>query len=236
MKIRRTLNERPRAKVLCDKFVHLVAHKFKTVKQLLTISERSFILESVRVKDDKKEQAIFDAAIALITAYGFADSSMSRIAKAADVSPATIYVYFENKEDMLNKTYAHVKGEMAAALLKGLRSELSVAEAFKVIWHNFHKYSIRNQVKFSFTEQFANSPLVDTMRKEEGMEFFLPLFAWFERGRREKIFKEMPAELFVAFAFAPLIALTKQHFCGDIVLDDKLLKKAFAMSWASVTR
>lgn len=190
----------------------------------------------MRVKDDKKETAIFDAAIRLITANGFADTSMSKIAKAADVSPATIYVYFESKEDMLNKTYAHVKSEMAASLLKGIKPELSVAEAFRVIWHSFHKYAVTNQVRFSFTEQFANSPLVDKVRKEQGMEYFLPLFEWFERGRREKIFKDIPAELFAAFAFAPLIALTKQHFCGEIALDEKLLKKAYAMSWESVAR
>jgi TetR/AcrR family transcriptional regulator, multidrug resistance operon repressor len=190
----------------------------------------------VRVKDDKKETAIFDAAIRLITANGFSDTSMSKIAKAADVSPATIYVYFENKEDMLNKTYAHVKSEMAAALLDGLKPGLSVKDAFKVIWHNFHKYAMTNQVRFSFTEQFANSPLVDRVRKEQGMESFLPLFVWFERGVKEKIFKDIPAELFAAFGFAPLVALTKQHFCGDIVLDEKLLKKAYEMSWESVAR
>jgi TetR/AcrR family transcriptional repressor of multidrug resistance operon len=161
---------------------------------------------------------------------------MSKIARAADVSPATIYVYFDNKEDMLNKTYAHVKSEMATFLMKGLKPECSVPDAFKIIWHNFHKYAVTNQVRFSFTEQFANSPLVDKIRKEQGMESFLPLFAWFERGLREKIFKDIPAELFAAFAFAPLIALTKQHFCGDIKLDEKLLKKAYVMSWESVTR
>lgn len=190
----------------------------------------------VRVKDDKKEMAIFDAAIRLITANGFADTSMSKIAKAAGVSAATIYVYFENKEDMLNKTYAHVKSEMAAALMKELKPEISVAEAFKVIWHNFYSYAVTNQIRFSFSEQFANSPLVDNMRKQEGMKSFLPLFEWFERGVKEKIFKDIPAELFVAFAFAPLIALTKQHFCGDIRLDEKLLKKAYSMSWESVAR
>jgi AcrR family transcriptional regulator len=190
----------------------------------------------VRVKDDRKETAIFDAAIRLITANGFADTSMSKIAKAAGVSPATIYVYFENKEDMLNRTYTRVKSEMAAALMKGLKPDHSVAEAFKVIWHNFYRYAVANQVRFSFTEQFANSPLVDKVRKQEGMESFLPLFEWFERGVKEKVFKDVPAGLFTAFAFAPLIALTKQHFCGDIKLDEKLLKKAYAMSWESVAR
>ena len=52
----------------------------------------------MRHKDDNKHQAICDAAIELITKNGFADTSMSKIAKAANVSPATIYVYFESKE------------------------------------------------------------------------------------------------------------------------------------------
>ena len=202
----------------------------------LTINECSFIIEIVRNKDEKKEKAIFDAAIGLITANGFADTSMSKIAKTADVSPATIYVYFENKEDMLNKTYSHVKREMATALAKGLKPELSVEEAFKIIWNNFYKYTVNNSVKFSFTEQFANSPIVDRIRREEGMSYFLPLFEWFERGKREKVFKNLSVEIFAAFAFAPLIGLVKQHFCGDVVLDNKMLKTVYEITWTAVTR
>lgn len=202
----------------------------------MTINERSFIIELVRNKDDKKEQAIFEAAIELITANGFADTSMSKIAKSADVSPATIYVYFENKEDMLNKTYSHVKREMAAALAKGLIPELSVADAFKVIWNNFYKYTVNNAIKFSFTEQFANSPIVDRVRKEEGMSYFLPLFEWFERGKKERVFKNMSPEIFMAFAFAPLIGLVKQHFCGEVTLDHKTLKTVYDITWKAVTR
>jgi AcrR family transcriptional regulator len=190
----------------------------------------------VRNKDEKKEKAIFDAAIKLITANGFADTSMSKIARMARVSPATIYTYFENKEDMLNKTYTYVKQEMGTELAKGLKPDLPVEEAFKVIWNNFYKYAAKNSVRFSFTEQFANSPLVDKVRKEEGMNYFQPLWEWYERGKKQKVFKDISAELFAAFALAPLIALTKQHFCGDIKLDEKMLKKAFTISWDSVAR
>jgi len=200
-------------------------------------NNRTFIyLRNVRVKDHKKVGAIFDAAIGLITANGFADTSMSKIAKAAGVSPATIYVYFENKEDLLNKTYSHVKTEMATALTSGLKPGLAVEQAFKIIWHNFYEYAVASQVRFSFKEQFSNSPLVDKLRKEQALDNFHPLIEWFERGRREKVFKDIPLELFAAFAFAPLVALAKQHFCGDIRLDEKLLKKAYEMSWESVTR
>jgi AcrR family transcriptional regulator len=190
----------------------------------------------MRVKDEKKEKAIYDAAVALITANGLADTSMSQIAKKADVSPATIYVYFENKEDMLGKTYTHVKREMTSALARGLKPGLPVEKAFKIIWDNFYKYALNNSVKFAFTEQFANSPLVDRVRREEGLSYFQPLFEWFERGKRAKVFKNLPPQIFVAFAFEPLIGLVKQHFCGDVVLDDKTLKVVYGITWEAVTR
>jgi TetR/AcrR family transcriptional regulator, multidrug resistance operon repressor len=200
-------------------------------------NNRTFIhFREVRFRDGKKEQAIFDAAISLITANGFADTSMSKIAKSADVSPATIYIYFESKEDMLNKTYTHVKREMGAALSRGLKPELSVEEAFKVIWNNFYKYAVKNSEKFAFTEQFANSPLVDPVRKDEGMSYFQPLLEWFERGKKEKVFKNLPLEIFSAFAFAPLIGLVKQHFCGEVVLDNRLLKTIYDITWKAVAR
>jgi TetR/AcrR family transcriptional repressor of multidrug resistance operon len=105
-----------------------------------------------------------------------------------------------------------------------------------VIWNNFYKYAVKNSVKFSFTEQFANSPLVDRVRKEEGMSYFQSLFEWFERGKREKVFKDMPKEIFSAFAFAPLIGLVKQHFCGEVVLDARVLKTVYEITWKAVTK
>ncbi|MEP6901496.1 MAG: TetR/AcrR family transcriptional regulator [Actinomycetota bacterium] len=188
----------------------------------------------MRYKDDNKQQAICDAAIELITANGFADTSMSKIAKAANVSPATIYVYFENKEELINKIYLFVKQEMSAELLRGVGANRSVAEAFKIIWNNFYKYATVNPVRFAFTEQFANSPLVARCR-EESMSFFKPLLDLFNRGVAEKIFKDISLEIFIAFTFSPLTGLIKEHFSGGIVLDEKALETTFEIAWDAVT-
>ena len=202
---------------------------------LLTINECSFILEIVRVKDDKKQRAICDAAIELITANGFADTSMSKIAKAAQVSPATIYVYFENKETLLNQVYLSVKQEMSAELLTNVGRNSAVAEAFQLIWNNFYQYATKNPVRFAFTEQFANSPLVAGVCKDESMSYFAPLLALFERGKNEKIFKDISLEIFIAFTFAPLTGLIKEHFSGAIVLDESALETTFEIAWDAVT-
>jgi AcrR family transcriptional regulator len=200
----------------------------------LTINECSFNLEIVRHKDDNKHQAICDAAIELITKNGFADTSMSKIAKAANVSPATIYVYFENKEDLLNKLYLFVKREMSGALLEGVTQSQSIEETFKTIWNNFYDYAIENPVRFAFTEQFANSPMVANCRWES-LEFFKPLIEVFERGKNLKVFKDIPLEIFNAFTFSPLMGLIKEHLSGQIILDEKALAVAYEIAWDAVT-
>jgi AcrR family transcriptional regulator len=188
----------------------------------------------VRRKDDNKHQAICDAAIDLITKNGFADTSMSKIAKAANVSPATIYVYFENREDLLNKLYLFVKQEMSAELLRGVKDSHSTEESFKIIWNNFYNYAIENPVRFAFTEQFANSPMVANCRSES-MDFFKPLLDLFVRGVEAKVFKDIPLEIFNAFTFSPLMGLVKEHLSGQIVLDKAALATAYEIAWDAVT-
>lgn len=188
----------------------------------------------MRHKDDNKHQAICDAAIGLITANGFADTSISKIAKVANVSPATIYVYFENKEDLLNKVYLFVKQEMSIKLLQGVKQSLSVEQAFKCIWDNFYQYAVENPVRFAFTEQFANSPLVEGCRNES-MNYFKPLLVLFERGKEDKIFKDISLEIFLAFTFVPLTGLIKEQFSNKIILDQKTLQIAFEIAWDAVT-
>ncbi|MBU0970455.1 MAG: TetR/AcrR family transcriptional regulator; helix-turn-helix transcriptional regulator [Proteobacteria bacterium] len=48
----------------------------------------------------------------------FAASSVSKIAKEAGVSPATIYVYHKNKEDLLVSTYIEIKKNMGLAMIE----------------------------------------------------------------------------------------------------------------------
>ncbi|AFZ57490.1 TetR/AcrR family transcriptional regulator [Anabaena cylindrica FACHB-243] len=189
----------------------------------------------MRHKDDKKNQAICDAAIELITANGFADTSMSKIAKTANVSPATIYVYFENKENLLNRIYLLVKQEMSAEMLKGVNQNLSVEKAFKMIWNNYYQYAIKNPVRFAFTEQFANSPMVDRICKDEGLSYFKPLIDLFNRGKEEKVFKDISLEIFTAFTFVPLTGLIKEHFSGALILDEKMLETIYKIGWDAIT-
>ena len=69
-------------------------------------------------KSIDKRNALIKATIKLVNNNGFHATPMSKIAKMANVSPATIYLYFENKQDLVNKTYIEVKEEYTTYAFK----------------------------------------------------------------------------------------------------------------------
>jgi AcrR family transcriptional regulator len=62
-------------------------------------------VSELRRKDDEKERCIKQAVIKVILDEGLQGASISKIAKLAGVSPATVYIYYENKESMLQDIY-----------------------------------------------------------------------------------------------------------------------------------
>ena len=190
----------------------------------------------MRRKDEGKREAISNAAIELITTIGFADTSMSKIAKAADVSPATIYTYFENKEDLLNQIYLTVKRENSEAMLADYDESMSVEEGLRLIWENGCRHMLANPNRFAFSEQFANSPLVNRVSREEGSGYYQAIADLFERGKQEGIFKDIPYSLFVSFFYAPSMWLGKRHHNGELVLDREMQQRAFEITWDALTK
>ncbi|MEW6736591.1 MAG: TetR/AcrR family transcriptional regulator, partial [Acidobacteriota bacterium] len=100
--------------------------------------------------------------------------------------------------------------------------------------NNFYQYATENPIRFAFTEQFANSPLVERCR-DESINYFQPLLALFERGKEEKVFKNISLEIFIAFTFVPLTGLIKEQFSSKIILDKKTLETTFEIAWDAVT-
>jgi len=189
----------------------------------------------MRTKDHSKNEAICRAAIDLIQKEGFEATSMSRISTEAGVSPATIYVYFANKEDLLNKIYLKVRHEMSSAMLEGLDETGLIEEGFRRVWFNFYNYAVTNPVDFAFGEQFANSPLVNRIDRDESDSLFGPLIELFERGKREGVIKDIPLAVFSAFAFFPVIGLIRNRQGENLVFGKDLLEQVYEISWDAVT-
>ncbi|RAS77297.1 TetR family transcriptional regulator (plasmid) [Priestia endophytica] len=188
----------------------------------------------MRLKDENKSENIFNAAVELINEFGLAEISMSKIGKKANVSSSTIYVYFENKEDMLNKLYLSVKKKMSQAVFENFDDSISLQIAFETCLRKLADFILNNKNDFLFIEQFSNSPQIHKLSREEGTELFDPIRNLFEKGKKQDVFKKVDTSLLVTFTFEPIMQFAKDHFNDPTKLNEDNINKIIQMSWDAV--
>lgn len=177
----------------------------------------------MRIKDNKKFEAICEAAMSVINSVGFAKASMSKIAKKADVSPATIYTYFENKEDMINQIFLNNEKMLASEVKNEIGQSVKSQQCFKNVLRKIFIFFVSNPEKFMFNEQFENSPLITNISKEQACNYYTPLKKLAEESMRKKEIKNLPMEMIRYLSIAPLFCLIKNHIQKNIKVDEKIL-------------
>ena len=189
---------------------------------------------AMRTKDENKKQAIYRAAMELVNSNGLAGTSMSKIARAAGVSASTLYVYFENKEEMLNVLYLMAKEESSTAIFDGFDQEADVEQALRIYLRKHFHFMQENPVVFSFFQQFYSSPTISAEVREEGLRYYQPLLDVYARGVAEGRVQEAPLSLVHAFSLGPIESLVQAHRIGELVVDDVMLERAIDMVWSTI--
>jgi len=186
----------------------------------------------MRVRDENKEHIIREKAIEMIVKDGFDGLSMQRLAKAANVSPATIYLYFKNREDLLNQLYMGVDKIFTEATLKNFDPEMSFEEGLWLQWKNRFAHNVNFPLHIYFMEQFRTSPLINHKDIVQN-SFKEAMSAFFKNAIKRNELKELPVEIFWSIAYGPLYSLIKFHhgkksFVGThFVLTEQKMKQAF---------
>jgi len=188
----------------------------------------------MRIRDDVKQEALFQATIKLVNKIGFASSSVAKIAKEARISPATIYIYFKNKEDLLVSTYVNIKHDMSEAMLKNFNKPLPIRDILKILWRDMFAYSSKHPEYIEFSIQFSNSPFADLVVKKDVEKYFEPILMVLQRGIDEKIIKNVGYEILTAFIFHPIISLSNRKICTGFELSDKNIDTAFTLAWDAI--
>ena len=188
----------------------------------------------MRIKDEQKQDAIIKATVKLVNEIGFVSSSVGKIAKEANVSPATIYIYYKNKEDLLVSTYIDIKKNLSKAMMSGFDDNLPIRDLLKRIWRNAFDFISKNEEFFQFTEQFSNSPFSGLVDKNEVNKFFEPMMKVLYRGIEQKIIKDVHMEMLTVFIFYPIIILSNSRLCKTIKIDESNIETAFNLAWDAI--
>ena len=189
---------------------------------------------NMRTKDEAKQDAIIKATVELVNRIGFVSASVAKIAKAANVSPATIYIYYKNKEHLLTSTYMEIKQKLSKAMLNGFDESMPVRDTFKLVWKNGFRFISQYREFFYFTEQFSYSPYSSLVDKKEAEKHFAPIFNVVQHGIQQKIIKDVPMDVLTVFMFYPVMLLSNPRVCGGFELNKENIDTAFGMAWDAV--
>jgi len=181
-----------------------------------------------------KRSALLNATLTLVNNHGFHNAPMSKIANLAGVAPATIYLYFENKQDLVNKLYLEVKEDFSTAAFEGYSENLSVKDGFEIIWFNIANYKL-NQIKESnFLAQCDNSPMIEEAIRIEGLKHLQPLLDLWSRGKKEGVIKPLSEYVLYAFTVYPLSFLQGMQERGIYTLDEDGKVESFTATWNAI--
>ncbi|SEA13771.1 TetR/AcrR family transcriptional regulator [Psychroflexus halocasei] len=189
---------------------------------------------SQKEKVTDKKKALLDATLNLVNNDGFHKASMSKIAKLAKVAPATIYLYFENKQDLINSLYLSVKSSFSDYAFKDYRDDLPVKKGFEIIWNNIADYKLNKIDEATFLSQCDNSPIIDDAIAEEGLKHLQPLLDLWKKAKDEGIVKPLSNYILYAYTIYPLSFLLAIQQKNYYKISDEMRQKAFQSAWDAI--
>ena len=190
----------------------------------------------MRTRDESKELAIREKAIEMIVQKGFDGLSMQKLAKAANVSPATIYIYYKDRDDLIVQLWVEEMDKMVAAILKGFDPDMSFEEGLRLQWMNRARFSMENQLSNHFMEQIKYSPYNIACQKKMNKEFLSAMRDFVHNAIKRKELIKLPMEVYWSVAYAPLYQLVKMHMMGrglagteNFKLDQKMMEQTLQL-------
>ncbi len=185
-------------------------------------------------KSIDKRNALIRATIELVNNNGFHATPMSKIAKIANVSPATIYLYFENKQDLVNQTYLEVKNNYTDFIFKSDNKHTTIKAGFEHIWRRIVDFNINESEYSFFLTQCNNTPILDEASRMEGIKYLQPLLDLWEQGKKEGIIKPISDYILYANSINPLSILMMAQKKGQFQFTKEHIEDTFITAWDSI--
>ena len=192
----------------------------------------------MRTKDEAKEQLIFDTALRLILQTGLAGLKMSELAKEAGVATGTVYIYFADKPDLIQRLYAYLLRKSLSDLSAGISDADPLRVKIQKITRSYLDDNLLHPEYTAFFEQYYRSPyyvLTDDLRAEENT-VMQPIYDLIVQGQQQTIIKDANPDLLVTLVCGLLDELAKQvHYTG-LPISQSDWDITFSVIWDGVKR
>lgn len=189
----------------------------------------------MRVRDIDKEKLVVANAIELIVQDGFQGFSMNKLAKACNISVATLYIYYKDKDDLIKKIGAEIAIEFFTSTIENFSPDMPFEEGLWIQWQNRAAFTFKYPKKVAFFEVIKQSPHAEDILNSttKFSDFRIIMKQFIENSLHNKELVPMQFEVFWSIAYGPLYTLLNFHNEGKSMggkpfkLTQDMMKEAF---------
>lgn len=167
---------------------------------------------NMRKRDDQKRQLIEQAVLVITKEEGIQGLSFGKIAKHAQVSSGTPYVYFKDKTDMLSKMFLSIKNLFDANLTSDIDKGQTIADQIYLAVMHFARMYVNYPLEAVFlTAIRANPELIDENALRVGNESAKPLEQLVDRAIEQHALNITNLDYVTVLLFGPFIMLVQER-------------------------
>ncbi|MBB5397115.1 TetR/AcrR family transcriptional regulator [Mucilaginibacter sp. AK015] len=187
----------------------------------------------MRIRNTDKVQLVKQKAIELIVKDGLEGFSMNKLAKACNISVATLYIYYKDRDDLILKIAIDEGTKMGDAMIKDFDPAMPFEEGLRKQWENRYGYMKANPVMTLFFEQLRSSSYQQSFLSSFLTDFKVVMGKFMDNVIARGEIDKMPFEAYWSVAFAPLYNLIRfeqegQSLSGQpFKMTDEILWKTF---------
>ncbi|RNC67003.1 TetR/AcrR family transcriptional regulator [Proteiniphilum sp. X52] len=163
----------------------------------------------MRQKDEQKELLLKQKAIEMVVAEGLEGFGINKLAKAAKISPGTIYIYYKNKDDFMYKLSMELGFRILDSSLENFNPNMHFDEGLRLQWKNRYNYYKKFPLEVQFVEKVRYSPIYNTITNSLNDQYGNLLGNWINLSIKRKELFFVSFEIYWSLAFAPLYQLLK---------------------------
>jgi len=188
----------------------------------------------VKPRDENKINEIYRATLNLVKANGLSGITMQMVAKEAGIATGTLYIYFKNKETLINELFDTCIRSTASTFFHNYDPEKPFKIGFHTIWLNIVQRRVNHFNESIFIEQCFHSPFIDEESKIRLKKMFEPLLQLIERGKKEHLIKDMDTVWLLAFMIGTINEIAKRTIYYNYKLTGELLEANFQLCWDGI--
>ncbi|WP_108813266.1 TetR/AcrR family transcriptional regulator [Loktanella sp. Alg231-35] len=175
-----------------------------------------------------------DAVVAEAVENGIGTVGVSAVVARAKVSAGTVYVHYQNKDDMLARVYMDLKAELHARITDGLETT-NTTELIREMWFNMFAFVSERPRDFLFLEYCSTAKLLNPDQQRVVDGYTEDIGDVLQRGIDDGTLAPLDRRLLTLMLIAPAERLARRAVLSGENIPTETIEQIFDRVWLSIS-